>query len=204
MLPQIHLEGNLTRAPELKFIPSGKAVASFSVACNDRRKNQQTGEWEDGDTCFMRVTAWELLAENVSESLNQGDAVVVTGRLKQGSYEKDGVKITTYDVTADTVGPSLRRATAKPVKAQRPGAQQPGQGHPDPWAQPPAQAPQGQQQGAWAQNPQTGQQPPAQQPQQGAPGWPQQGGQPWQGGQQQPAQPAQGGWGQPPTDEPPF
>lgn len=132
-LPRVHFEGHLTRSPELRFLQDGTAVASFAVACNDRRKNQ-AGEWEDGDATFVDCSAWRDLAEHVAESLHKGDNVVVTGKLAQRKYtNKEGVEVTTFGVTVETIGPSLRwtDVTVKP-KAQRTQAPPPPQD--DPWS----------------------------------------------------------------------
>ncbi|GGW68127.1 single-stranded DNA-binding protein [Streptomyces griseoloalbus] len=148
----ITLQGNLTADPELRFTPSGHAVAQFTVASTPRTYDKSTNEWKDGDPLFMRCSAWRQLAENVAESLTRGHAVIVIGRLKQRSYEdKEGVKRTVMEVEAENVGPSLLRATARPEKttgqrntSQQPssgyGAQQPSSGYgqqqpqQDPWA----------------------------------------------------------------------
>lgn len=119
-LPSITIIGNLTADPELKFTASGAALVSFRVAASDRRKNPQTGAWEDGETTFLRVTAWRQLAENASESLTKGDRVVITGRLKARDYEdKDGSKKTSYEIDADEIGVALSRGTAKQNRTTR-------------------------------------------------------------------------------------
>ena len=143
MLPRIHLEGRLTRSPELKFIPSGAAVASFGVACNDRRKNQQTGQWEDGDPSFFDVTCWRDMAENVAESLHKGDLVIIDGRIAMRKYtNKENVEVTTYGITVEEIGPSLRWTGAtvhpKAERTQQPTQQAAG----DPWASMPTPPPQ--------------------------------------------------------------
>jgi single-strand DNA-binding protein len=177
----ITIIGNLTADPELRFTPSGAAVANFTVASTPRQFDRQANEWKDGETLFMRCSIWRDAAENVAESLHRGTRVLVTGRLKSRSYEtKEGEKRTVIELEVDEVGPSLRYASAKVTKAERGGSgggfggQGGGQAS-DPWA--------------------TGGGQPA--PQQG--GW---------GGQQAPQQPQggqQGGWGQAPSyDEPPF
>jgi single-strand DNA-binding protein len=110
----ITVVGNLTDDPELRFTPSGAAVANFTVASTPRTMNRQTQQWEDGDTLFMRCSAWRQLAENLAESLNRGNRVVVTGRLKQRSYEtREGEKRTVVELDVDEIGPSLKYATAK-------------------------------------------------------------------------------------------
>ena len=111
---QITLIGNLTNDPELRFTPSGAAVAKFTVASTPRYMDRQTNEWKDGDTLFLSCQIWRQAAENVAESLTRGMRVIVSGRLKQRSYEtKEGEKRTVYEVEVDEVGPSLRNATAK-------------------------------------------------------------------------------------------
>jgi single-strand DNA-binding protein len=119
-LPSITIVGNLTADPELKFLSSGQALVTFRIAASDRRKNAQTGEWEDGDTTFLRVTAWRQTAENAAESLTKGDRVVVTGRLKSRDYEdKDGSRKTSYEIDADEVGVALSRASARVNRSTR-------------------------------------------------------------------------------------
>ena len=100
--------GNLTADPELRFTNSGAAVATFSVATTPRLYDKQAGEWRDGDTTFLRATAWRDWAEGAADTLQKGDQVVDVGKLKQRSYEKDGQKRTTYEVDADFVGKSVR------------------------------------------------------------------------------------------------
>lgn len=185
--------GNLTADPELRFTPSGAAVANFTVASTPRQFDRNSNEWKDGETLFMRCSIWRDAAENVAESLHRGTRVVVTGRLKSRSYDtKEGEKRTVMELEVDEVGPSLRYASAKVTKAERGGG---GGGfggggggfqqNNDPWA--------------------TG----GSAPQQGGgqQGGGQQGG--YGGGQQAPQQPQGGqqggGWGQAPSyDEPPF
>jgi single-strand DNA-binding protein len=114
--------GNLTNDPELRFTPSGAAVASFTVASTPRILDKATNEWKDGDALFLRCSVWRQAAENVAESLTRGARVMVTGRLKQRSYEtKEGEKRTVVELEVDEVGPSLRYATAKVTKAARGG-----------------------------------------------------------------------------------
>lgn len=137
MLPKVQIEGRLTRNPELKFTQSGAAVASFGVACNDRRMNKQTQQWEDGETTFIDCSAWRDTAEHITDSLHKGDLVLITGRLAMRKYtNKENVEVTTYGVTVETIGPSLQwnAATIHP-KAQREQAPPPGD---DPWSTPPA------------------------------------------------------------------
>jgi single-strand DNA-binding protein len=181
--------GNITGDPELRFTPSGAAVANFTVASTPRQFDRQSNEWKDGETLFMRCSVWRDAAENVAESLQRGTRVIVSGRLKSRSYEtKEGEKRTVIEMEVDEVGPSLRYATAKVNRTQRGGSggfsgggQQGGSGfggggqQEDPWATGPAGGSQGgQPQGA---QPQGGQ----------------------SGGQQG------GGWGAAPSyDEPPF
>jgi single-strand DNA-binding protein len=174
--------GNLTGDPELRFTPSGAAVANFTVASTPRQFDRQSNEWKDGETLFMRCSVWRDAAENVAESLQRGTRVIVSGRLKSRSYEtKEGEKRTVVEMDVDEVGPSLRYATAKVNKTQRgggggfSGGVQGGYGGQG-----------GQQEDPWATGPSAGAQ----------------GG--GQGGGQQGA-PQGGGWGQAPTyDEPPF
>jgi single-strand DNA-binding protein len=118
---QVTICGNLVADPELRFTPNGQAVANFRVASTPRYKDQQTGEWKDGDGVFLTCNVWRQAAENVAESLQRGMRVIVQGRLKQRSYEKDGQKRTVFEVEVDEVGPSLRSATAKVNKTQRQG-----------------------------------------------------------------------------------
>jgi single-strand DNA-binding protein len=121
--------GNLTNDPELRFTPSGAAVANFTVASTPRILDKATNEWKDGDALFLRCSIWRQAAENVAESLQRGARVIVTGRLKQRSYEtKEGEKRTVVECEVDEVGPSLRYATAKVVKGQRSGGQPSGAG----------------------------------------------------------------------------
>jgi len=106
--------GNLVNDPELRFTPSGAAVAKFTVASTPRYLDKTTNEWKDGDSLFLQCQIWRQAAENVAESLTKGMRVIVSGRLKQRSYEtKEGEKRTVFEVEVDEVGPSLRNATAK-------------------------------------------------------------------------------------------
>ena len=193
----ITIIGNITGDPELRFTPSGAAVANFTVASTPRAFDRQSNEWKDGETLFMRCSVWRDAAENVAESLNRGTRVIVSGRLKSRSYEtKEGEKRTVVELEVDEVGPSLRYASAKVTKTQRGnggggfgGGQQGGSfggQSEDPWATGPGQGGTGggqpvhgggNQGGGWG-----GQQPSGN-----------------QGGQQ-------GGWGNnaPGYDEPPF
>jgi single-strand DNA-binding protein len=193
----ITIIGNITGDPELRFTPSGAAVANFTVASTPRAFDRQSNEWKDGETLFMRCSVWRDAAENVAESLNRGTRVIVSGRLKSRSYEtKEGEKRTVVEMEVDEVGPSLRYASAKVTKTQRGnggggfGGQQGagsfgGQQQEDPWATGPGQGATGGgqpvNQGGWS----------------GQASGNQGGGQP--GG-------SQGGWGNnaPGYDEPPF
>jgi single-strand DNA-binding protein len=114
--------GNLTDDPELRFTPSGAAVAKFRVASTPRFLDKASGEWKDGDPLFLSCTVWRQAAENVAESLQRGSRVIVSGRLRQRSYEtKEGEKRTVYELEVDEIGPSLRYATAKVQKMSRSG-----------------------------------------------------------------------------------
>ena len=114
--------GNLTGDPELRFTPSGAAVANFTVASTPRTFDRQSNEFKDGDTLFMRCSIWREAAENVAESLTKGMRVIVTGRLVQRSYEtREGEKRTVVELQVDEVGPSLRYASAKVTRTQRSG-----------------------------------------------------------------------------------
>jgi single-strand DNA-binding protein len=116
----ITVVGNLTADPELRFTPSGAAVANFTVASTPRMFDRQTNEWKDGEALFLRCSVWRQAAENVAESLTRGARVVVTGRLKQRSFEtKEGEKRTVVELEVDEIGPSLRYATAKVNKVSR-------------------------------------------------------------------------------------
>ena|SRR6478609_622699 len=201
----ITIIGNLTADPELRFTPSGAAVANFTVASTPRQFDRQSNEWKDGETLFMRCSVWRDAAENVAESCQRGMRVIVSGRLKSRSYEtKEGEKRTVVEMDVDEIGPSLRSATAKVNKTQRGGGGGGGFG-----------GGQGNQGGGWSGGSGGGQ---AEDPwatggsaggAQGAPaaggqqggGWSggSGGGQPAAGGQQG------GGWGAAPSyDEPPF
>lgn len=119
----ITLVGNLTADPELRFTPSGAAVANFTVASTPRQFDRQTNEWRDGDAMFLNCSVWRQAAENVAESLTKGMRVVVQGRLKSRSYEtREGEKRTVFEVDVDEVGPSLRYATAKVTRTQGGGS----------------------------------------------------------------------------------
>ena len=131
--------GNTTAPAELRYTPSGAAVANFTVASTPRTFDKNSNEWKDGTTLFMRCSAWRDMAENIAETLDQkGMRVIVTGRLTQRSYEKDGQTRTMVELEVDEIGPSLRYANAKVNRTQRSGGQQQ-----------PAQSQQSQQQGNW-------------------------------------------------------
>ncbi|HKU10506.1 MAG TPA: single-stranded DNA-binding protein [Sinomonas sp.] len=116
--------GNLTNDPELRFTPSGSAVANFTVASTPRTFDRQSNEWKDGETLFLRASIWREAAENVAESLTKGMRVIVSGRLKSRSYEtKEGEKRTVIELEVDEIGPSLRYASAKVNRTQRSGGQ---------------------------------------------------------------------------------
>src|SRR4051794_40319276 len=159
----ITVVGNLVDDPELRFTPSGAAVANFRIASTPRTFDRQTNEWKDGDTLFLSCAVWRQYAENVAESLQRGMRVIVQGRLKSRQYEtREGEKRTSMEIDVEEVGPALRSATAKVTRAARQGGGQGGgggfgggapqgggfgggapQGAPapanDPWGAPPAQ-----------------------------------------------------------------
>jgi single-strand DNA-binding protein len=125
---QITIIGNLVDDPELRYTPTGQAVAKFRVASTPRYMDRTTNEWKDGDSLFLSCNIWRQAAENVAESLQRGMRVIVSGRLRQRSYEtKEGEKRTVYEVEVDEVGPSLRNASAKVTKSQRSGGGYGGQ-----------------------------------------------------------------------------
>jgi single-strand DNA-binding protein len=125
---QITIAGNLVDDPELRFTPAGQPVARFRVASTPRFLDKNTNEWKDGDSLFLTCNVWRQAAENVAESLTRGMRVIVSGRLRQRSYEtKEGEKRTVYEVEVDDVGPSLRNASAKVNKVARSGGQGGGQ-----------------------------------------------------------------------------
>ncbi|BCW86636.1 hypothetical protein NicSoilE8_43090 (plasmid) [Arthrobacter sp. NicSoilE8] len=140
--------GNLTNDPELRFTPSGSAVANFTIASTPRTFDRQASEWKDGETLFLRASVWREMAENVAESLTKGTRVIASGRLKSRSYEtKEGDNRTVIELEVDEIGPSLRYANARVNRTQRNGNQNTGtagNGHPgnagqtasqdDPWA----------------------------------------------------------------------
>lgn len=157
----ITVVGNLVDDPELRFTPSGAAVANFRIASTPRTFDRQTNEWKDGDALFLSCSVWRQAAENVAESLQRGMRVVVQGRLKARSYEdREGQKRTVFEIEVEEVGPSLKYATAKVTRTTRSGggggggfgggAPAGGGGEQDPWATPAAPSqPQGQGGGGW-------------------------------------------------------
>jgi len=139
--------GNITDDPDLRFTPSGAAVANFTVASTPRIYDKQTNEWKDGDALFLRCSIWRQAAENVAESLQRGSRVVVSGRLKQRSYEtREGEKRTVVELDVEEIGASLKYATAKITKTTRSGGggggggggDTSGQAGNDPWASQPS------------------------------------------------------------------
>ncbi|MFE5851991.1 single-stranded DNA-binding protein [Streptomyces sp. NPDC056500] len=135
----ITITGNLVDDPELRFTPSGAAVAKFRIASTPRMFDKQTNEWKDGDSLFLTCSVWRQAAENAAGSLSRGMRVIVQGRLKQRSYDdREGVKRTVYELDVEEVGPSLKNATAQVTKTtgngQRQAQQQQQQPANDPWA----------------------------------------------------------------------
>jgi len=137
----ITVVGNLVDDPELRFTPSGSAVANFRIASTPRIFDRATNEWKDGDSLYLTCNVWRQYAENVAESLTKGMRVIVQGRLKQRSYEtREGEKRTVFEIEVEDVGPALRNATAKVTKAARSGGDFGGgggggnSGGNDPWA----------------------------------------------------------------------
>jgi single-strand DNA-binding protein len=133
----ITLVGNLVEDPELRFTPSGAAVANFRVASTPRTFDRQNNEWKDGETLFLSCSVWRQAAENVAESLQRGMRVIISGRLKSRSYEtREGEKRTVFEIDVDEVGPSLKTATAKVTKTTRSGGGGYGSAPSDndPWA----------------------------------------------------------------------
>src|SRR5215471_9046873 len=119
---QITIVGNLVNDPELRFTSTGQPVATFRVASTPRIRDNATGEWKDGDSLFLSCNVWRQMAENVAESLQRGMRVIVSGRLRQRSYEtKEGEKRVLYEIEAEEVGPSLCFASSKVVKTNRSG-----------------------------------------------------------------------------------
>jgi len=165
----ITVVGNLVDDPELRFTPSGAAVANFRIASTPRTFDRQANEWKDGDALFLSCSVWRQAAENVAESLTRGMRVVVQGRLKARSYEtREGEKRTVFEIEVEEVGPSLKYATAKVTKSTRSGGTSgynagggQGGGNADPWASaapaaPSQPAPQG---GGWGAPPAAGNDP---------------------------------------------
>jgi single-strand DNA-binding protein len=150
--------GNLTNEPELRFTPSGSAVANFTIASTPRTFDRQSNEWKDGDTLFLRASVWRESAEHVAESLTKGARVIASGRLKPRSYDtKEGEKRTVIEFEVDEIGPSLKNATAKVTRSSKGGGNQGGQQSgqwggkqpaSDPWA-----APQQSDAGQWGNGP---------------------------------------------------
>src|SRR6478672_11964312 len=150
----ITVVGNLVDDPELRFTPSGAAVANFRIASTPRTFDKQSNEWKDGDALFLTCSVWRQAAENVAESLQRGMRVVVQGRLKSRQYEtREGEKRTVFEIDVDEVGPSLKYATAKVTRTTRSGGgdgagygggSSSGGGQQDPWA---SSAPAGNQSG---------------------------------------------------------
>lgn len=116
---QLSVVGNLTAAPDLKVTKSGDSVVGFTVASTPRILDKSTNTWRDGDATFLRCTAWRDMAESVAQSLDKGARVIVTGRLRQRSYEKDGQTRSVLELEVDEIGPSLRYATAQVRKLER-------------------------------------------------------------------------------------
>jgi len=146
--------GNLTGDPELRFTPSGSAVANFSIASTPRSFDRTSSEWKDGETLFLRASIWREAAENVAQTLTKGMRVVAQGRLKSRSYDKDGEKKTVIEFEIDEIGPSLTYASAVVTRTQKNGNQAPAQQQVQPpvtqiWA--PGQAPT--QPAAWGNGP---------------------------------------------------
>jgi single-strand DNA-binding protein len=130
---QITVVGNLTGDPELRFTPSGSAVANFTIASTPRTFDKTTNDWKDGETLFLRASVWREAAENVAESLTKGTRVVAQGRLKSRSYDtKEGEKRTVMELEVDEIGPSLTYASAKVTRTQRGGNGEKPYGGPKP------------------------------------------------------------------------
>jgi single-strand DNA-binding protein len=114
------IQGNLTNAPELRFTPSGSAVANFTIASTPRTFDRNSNQWKDGETLFLRSAAWRELAENVAESLEKGMAVIAVGKLKPRTYQtKEGENRTVIEFEVDSIGPALNKATARVTRKQR-------------------------------------------------------------------------------------
>jgi single-strand DNA-binding protein len=135
---QLTIVGNLVDDPQLRYTPTGNAVANFRVASTPRYLDKTTNEWRDAESLFLTCNVWRQAAENVTESLQRGMRVIVSGRLRQRSYEtREGEKRTVYEIEVDEVGPSLRNASAKVTKAARRSGPPAGAGAgagDDPWA----------------------------------------------------------------------
>ena len=180
----ITVVGNLTADPELRFTPSGSAVANFTIASTPRTFDRETNGWKDGEALFLRASVWREAAENVAETLTKGMRVIAQGRLRSRSYDtKEGERRTVMELEVDEIGPSLRFASAKVTRTQRSGGGGGGFGG-----------------GGFSNAPQQNapQQPQQQQPQQGG-GWNAPANDPWSTGGNN-----GGGWGNPGNDEPPF
>jgi len=169
----ITVVGNLVDDPELRFTPSGAAVANFRVASTPRTFDKQSNEWRDGEALFLSCSVWRQAAENVAESLQRGMRVVISGRLKARSFEtREGEKRTVFEIDVDEVGPSLKYATAKVTKTTRSGGHggyagggASSTGGDDPWASQASQASQGAaSSGGWGGQQGGGQQAPANDP----------------------------------------
>jgi len=130
--------GNLAAAPELKFTPSGAGVSNFTVCSTPRSFDKNTSEWVDGEPLFLRCNAWRMLGENCAESFNKGDRVIVTGRLKQRSFEtKEGEKRSVMEMDVDDIGHSVKFNVAKSTRAARSGGSQQRPAEDDPWGSAP-------------------------------------------------------------------
>ncbi|MHA7220359.1 single-stranded DNA-binding protein [Arthrobacter sp. MDT1-48-3] len=185
--------GNLTADPELRFTPSGSAVANFTIASTPRTFDRQSNDWKDGETLFLRCNVWRESAENVAETLTKGTRVIAQGRLKSRSYDtKEGEKRTIMELEVDEVGPSLRYASAKVTRTQRNNSTNGGPGGNGGGAQ------QGEHSNQGNQNNTAWQQQPADDPW-GAPAAASVGGAASAGGAG-----SAGGWGNGPESEPPF
>jgi single-strand DNA-binding protein len=139
--PTVTITGNLTADPELRYTPTGQAAVSFTIASTPRYRDNTANEWKDGETWFVRCTAWRDLGTNAAECLTRGSAVIATGRLRSRSWETDdGSKRSAVEMTVDDIGPSLRRATAKVTKTTREHATPNGTPPPDPFDNGPAPA----------------------------------------------------------------
>ena len=180
----ITVVGNVTADPELRFTANGAAVANFTVASTPRTFDRQTSEWRDGETLFLRCSAWRNMAENVAETLSRGTRIVVQGRLRSRTFDtKEGERRTVFELDVDEVGPSLRYASATVTKNERGGGYG-GGGQGGFGGGGPQQG--GQQGGQWGANPQQGGRPAQEDP--------------WASSNPQ----SGGGWGSPANDEPPF